>query len=316
MSRKFSALSPRAPELWFTLFESYHDWEHFSSIRSLRGPHSGLPNVRETGAPPPEPEPEPKPSSRPTSKRGGPSKIKLKLSAPKEASSSARLLPTDVPLPPSRSHSPLPDPRVIASAVPPGLTSLDVPRLGTRSPKRSFDESSETSGSSQSSSSKRSRTMSSLPNSSDSQLPSSSSLPHDLSPLTTDSEDNEDEDSSPARTTPYLSPASSASLSTSSLSSLSPSPELEDRLPTPPPPPPEPQLTKRQRKRLGLPRNKQPLQKQQSAGKIVIPGGRLLRSQAKQVTVKQEEVEVDVGGEWQNNGNGRVDVRGFRELKI
>ena len=26
---------------------SYHDWEHFSSIRNLRGPHAGLPNVQE-----------------------------------------------------------------------------------------------------------------------------------------------------------------------------------------------------------------------------------------------------------------------------
>jgi hypothetical protein len=29
---------------------SYHDWEHFSSIRNLRGPHSGLPNVSELSA--------------------------------------------------------------------------------------------------------------------------------------------------------------------------------------------------------------------------------------------------------------------------
>ncbi|PPQ75155.1 hypothetical protein CVT26_012192 [Gymnopilus dilepis] len=29
----------------------YHDWEHFSSIRNLRGPHTGLPCIQETPAP-------------------------------------------------------------------------------------------------------------------------------------------------------------------------------------------------------------------------------------------------------------------------
>ncbi|KAF9528849.1 hypothetical protein CPB83DRAFT_835574 [Crepidotus variabilis] len=35
-----------------TVYVAYHDWEHFSSIRNLRGPHTGLPNVLE--APPPD----------------------------------------------------------------------------------------------------------------------------------------------------------------------------------------------------------------------------------------------------------------------
>lgn len=30
----------------------YHDWEHFSSVRNLTGPHQGMPNVREV--PPPD----------------------------------------------------------------------------------------------------------------------------------------------------------------------------------------------------------------------------------------------------------------------
>ncbi|KAK7443472.1 hypothetical protein VKT23_015646 [Stygiomarasmius scandens] len=34
-----------------TIYVAYHDWEHFSSIRSLRGPHTGIPNVQETPAP-------------------------------------------------------------------------------------------------------------------------------------------------------------------------------------------------------------------------------------------------------------------------
>ncbi|KAJ7278929.1 hypothetical protein C8J57DRAFT_150486 [Mycena rebaudengoi] len=31
-----------------TVYVAYHDWEHFSSIRNLKGPHTGLPAVRET----------------------------------------------------------------------------------------------------------------------------------------------------------------------------------------------------------------------------------------------------------------------------
>lgn len=34
------------------IWSSYHDWEHFSSVRSLRGPHTGIPRVREAPAPP------------------------------------------------------------------------------------------------------------------------------------------------------------------------------------------------------------------------------------------------------------------------
>lgn len=34
-----------------TLYVAYHDWEHFSSIRNLRGPHAGLPCVVESPGP-------------------------------------------------------------------------------------------------------------------------------------------------------------------------------------------------------------------------------------------------------------------------
>ena len=40
-----------------TICRRYHDWEHFSSIRNLRGPHTGLPNIAET-PPPADTEPE------------------------------------------------------------------------------------------------------------------------------------------------------------------------------------------------------------------------------------------------------------------
>jgi OTU domain-containing protein 3 len=48
-SRKLSSLATA-----FTASDPrlrYHDWEHFSSIRNLRGPHNGIPRVKEIGAP-------------------------------------------------------------------------------------------------------------------------------------------------------------------------------------------------------------------------------------------------------------------------
>lgn len=52
MSRASSC--PYAPLLFQFLifFYRYHDWEHFSSVRNLTGPHTGLPNVVEK--PPPK----------------------------------------------------------------------------------------------------------------------------------------------------------------------------------------------------------------------------------------------------------------------
>lgn len=72
-------------------------------------------------------------------------------------------------------------------------------------------------------------------------------------------------------------------------------------------------LTRRQRKALGLPkpRNGQYLSTDSlSAGKIVIPGGRM-KSRADDAT----NVTTN-NPEWQRNGTGRLDVRGFKELKI
>ena len=79
-------------------------------------------------------------------------------------------------------------------------------------------------------------------------------------------------------------------------------------------------LTRRQRKALGLPKLRAGLgapgaiERAGSAGTIVIPGGKFRRGEGDgQVKVKVEE---DVDAEGRKNGTGRVDVRGFRELKI
>ena len=95
------------------------------------------------------------------------------------------------------------------------------------------------------------------------------------------------------------------------------------------PPPPDPAeiareavkkkpLTRRERKRLGLPKDKK------SGVKIVIPGGRHpARLQVRQAAERQPlsretSLGVDAGElrEWEKNGNGRFDARGFKELKI
>jgi len=86
-------------------------------------------------------------------------------------------------------------------------------------------------------------------------------------------------------------------------------------------------MTRRQRKALGLPNPRTERLKAEtapkkgagfkkgvSAGKIIIPGGRRegLRSAGKVKPAEEEEA----AGEWARNGTGRLDVRGFKELKI
>jgi OTU domain-containing protein 3 len=87
-------------------------------------------------------------------------------------------------------------------------------------------------------------------------------------------------------------------------------------------------LTRRQRKALGFPKPRAALvAKRASAGKIVIPGGRFKRGvdataenkglmKIREVGDASVDDEGSVQGEWQRNGTGRLDVRGFRELKI
>ncbi|KAJ7801572.1 hypothetical protein B0H14DRAFT_1675715 [Mycena olivaceomarginata] len=57
-----------------TIYVAYHDWEHFSSIRNLKGPHTGLPAVRETP-------PYPYPSSPTSSEHADPNPKQSKADA-------------------------------------------------------------------------------------------------------------------------------------------------------------------------------------------------------------------------------------------
>ena len=52
------------------------------------------------------------------------------------------------------------------------------------------------------------------------------------------------------------------------------------------------------------------------AVKIVIPGGRYRRPSSARKEAARDEKDTDGDEEWTRNGVGRVDVRGFRELRI
>ncbi|KZT25008.1 cysteine proteinase [Neolentinus lepideus HHB14362 ss-1] len=248
------------------VYVAYYDWEHFSSIRNQRGPHTGLPRVRE--APPPDDSDESASLPPAPSKKRPPAKIKS-LPTRTRKLTPAPPTPSQIPLPPSRSPSPLPSsvPSPLPSSAPSPLPSSQAsdapPSLrASRSPKRAFDDSA---SSSSQSSEKRART---------------------------------DDEDTPASGFSEDTPALSASGFSTESSASSPAP-------TPPPDaPPKSVLTRRERKRLGLPKSRVggPGMRTRSAGKIVIPGGRFRKDEG--------------GGEWRKNGAGRVDVRGFRELKI
>lgn len=122
--------------------------------------------------------------------------------------------------------------------------------------------------------------------------------------------------------TPGLSaPGSSADSSVDSSPASSPLPTTP---PAPASPPPSKPLTRRQRKAMGLPKPRSaPLAKKGGgAGKIVIPGGKYKKAagggRVREADEDDEDGdgEGDDKGEWRTNGTGRVDVRGFRELKI
>jgi len=87
-------------------------------------------------------------------------------------------------------------------------------------------------------------------------------------------------------------------------------------------------LTRRQRKALGLPKPRKEIpvdthgsngtSTSLSAGKIVIPGGKWKGKGDSTELANAVDGLADMQGnaEWRRNGSGRLDVRGFRELKI
>ncbi|KAJ7657764.1 hypothetical protein DFH06DRAFT_1408792 [Mycena polygramma] len=335
----------------------YHDWEHFSSIRNLKGPHTGLPVVRETPPHPYPPSPtlpdakqskadakerkrmereakrerkdKKKQNDEPTDgdgekKRAALPKVRLKLSS---ASPTKAVPPA---LPPSAARL-----RSGRSAEVGGVAGAGAARV-QRSPKRSFEESSGSGGSESESVAKRTRSAYAYGGrggagedddaegdgededgdgeGEDADVDVDGDGDVEMESGDEDAEAEADDadagaaeertsrSSGTSGTSLSLSlspPALSSSSSLSSLSSVSPSPP-----PEPVPVPVAKPMTRRQRKALGLPKTRTTAAAASAsakggAGKIVIPGGR-----------------YEGTGEWRRNGTGRLDVRGFRELKI
>src|SRR3984957_600212 len=329
-----------------TLLPSYHDWEHFSSIRNLKGPHSGLPHVEEIAAD----------SELPVSKKKPSIKIKSKsqnqYTSPKYppiSKPATDVVTTTPPSPqisrpssPSSSHSPTPlsdppddllrPPYLYTAASPPtskGGTSSgsSLPAINIRirrSPKRGFDESSCSSSEGIAKRTRSSRLSTSHHRRS---LPSKNA---DADMDVDEAGQERDLDS-----TPGLSAPGSSAESTTSSEASSPPIATPSAPPSPPPPTPTPPierpLTRRQRKLLGLPKPRAALlssvarhSRATGSGKIVIPGGRFkngmgaahVRNGDEGGDEDEDEDDDDGDAEWKRNGTGRVDVRGFRELKI
>lgn len=332
-----------------TVYVAYHDWEHFSSIRNLKGPHSGLPNVSETPAvslpitapltpkKAREQERKEKEKERKTQKV----KLKLKVSAPSPVKGPVSAVmrdvegdddddddpvewaadaedPTQVPLPCSRGIScePVPSrpplPQSASSSAPNSTAStsssssasssapqtqsqlqLQPPQRTTRSPKRSFDESSASASASDTDDrhlverGRDKRTRRNTGAGCD-VLMASPPTPHPNPPEDADTP----ELSAPGSPSPSSSEASSLSRCSSAFGSPPPPPAAVDVLPIPSKksksralhPHPmtgyERPLTRRQRKALGLPKLRPGLgsspspgaiERTGSAGTIVIP---------------------------------------------
>ncbi|EIN05764.1 cysteine proteinase [Punctularia strigosozonata HHB-11173 SS5] len=293
------------------VYVAYHDWEHFSSIRNLRGPHTGPPEVRETpaaDAPSSSPARKTKPyaKTRSSARRSVPSsKPTSAVSALQDRGTPAPGTPSQIPLPSSRSPSPVDNDGTPSSSISARLIHRRAPSPARsfRSPKRTFDESScssrgdpssELSEDHQHAAAKRTRSRRASPS----------------------RHDDADDDMVVDADTPELSPG------TSNLSSpLTSEDESDEPLPAPPPEPVR-HMSKRERKKLGLPKARPAtVGGKSSAGKIVIPGGRY-KAAVSPTKAKKAQEDPAIGtpesgeAEWVKNGVGRMDVRGFRELKI
>ena len=282
---------------------SYHDWEHFSSIRNLKGPHVGRPNVREHPPPSSSSSDSPPPVSK--NPRQPPKaqklKIKLKLNAshpdvihsPSQKTGLTFRLP-----PPSRSLSitptlPLPQSSSssssassfsssFSSSLSSSSSSSSVETVPTNaSPKRTFDQSELGDYHPTSARSSRLRR---------------ETIKQDISQRQgEDDNNNNDTDTTAAAAATVVDYESDGFSSLSSLDEKTTTTMSHDDL-TPSVTINEPRLTRRQRKRLGLPKVRNHTQ-----------------TQPRHYHHHGEEEEE---AEWRRNGTGRVDVRGFRELRI
>lgn len=315
MSRKFFQVCRSGCDAYiFALFvlKRYHDWEHFSSVRNLAGPHDGIPDVVESPPPgdlPEDPTPKPPSSSKPAYKpkskpqsRGRPPNSKLAISetraaTPPEVPSTSICPPTPAGEVDDQTMGSRPSSRASSSSLssaPSPITPTEEasaslsppsPKGKGRSPKRSIEDTEDggvlpqTIESGRVEAKRRSR---------------ESCFADELSPSPTESP------LSPPSPSPQSTPSSRSSspapTSTTSAPQLRSSTRAVKR---------EPILTRRQRKKLGLPKSRS----QPQRVVLTVQGSRPGQSNS-------AGQEGEGSREWIEKGVGRLDVRGFRELKI
>ncbi|KAG8931504.1 hypothetical protein FRC02_002629 [Tulasnella sp. 418] len=293
-----------------TIYVAYHDWEHFSSVRNLQGPHSGLPDVSEAPAPPSPSSPthsrlrsssmSTKPSN---SKNKAESKHKPSTAIPALSQSSTRSTTADLDdSPPSFANSPSSSTTATSSSgqlpsTPPDSTALGItPKASDfkgRSPKRSFDETDDGGSGSEYGRKEGSKRRGNGKFVSSTTAQDEAKVEAEIEIAAT--EDEEDD--------------SSFDTSFSESQSMSQS-QTSTRSGTAEPPPPS-KLTKRQMKKMGIP-------KPRPKRVVLLVGGQQKSKTRRSVQVKQpkEVDEEEEPAEWTRNGSGKLDVRGFRELKI
>ncbi|KIY71328.1 cysteine proteinase [Cylindrobasidium torrendii FP15055 ss-10] len=264
--QEFSSTSVRK----VPLYVAYHDWEHYSSVRNLRGPHAGLPEVQETArvVVKEEPREDEIPLEAPKPKKI--TKVRLKLGPPPPEPSPAPSLGSIGSLTPLSSTRTTPQPASRLSShagTPPPPSQQSLLSSSATSPAPS------SSGSSGSSSSKR--------------PPSSPIIGGNEKRLKKDTDAEYPPVHGPANEEERLR-AAGLDL-TGELSDLTDwedvgTPKEDEKMAAPAPPGPN-KLTRRQRKKLGLPKERK------TAGTIKIPGGRF----QPKTNVKLEEEEPTLG---------------------
>ncbi|KAG8858923.1 hypothetical protein FRB96_004743 [Tulasnella sp. 330] len=307
------------------LYVAYHDWEHFSSVRNISGPHQGIPNVVETAAPASDQDLDDQPTST-TSARQRTQKVASHLKPPSDnnniisdvrspspSTTTATMSTQNTDLSSSLSSGPprTPPESIIANAAHAIFSS--------RSPKRSFEESDdvntgageEGSGSEYGrASTKRTRPRGLSVNQDVVVDDDDTGAPEAASSNEEEGDDDDEDDN-----------ASGYSSVCSSSAAPSPVPPLRQPKSRAPVRHAAPTMTKRERKRRG------------KTGITVVPPA-VARPKPKRVILllgkkgskdgaakvgggkTSEEDARDGKAEWMSNGTGKMDVRGFRELKI
>lgn len=289
-----------------TLYVAYHDWEHFSSVRNISGPHQGIPNVVET--PPDDIDEEPLANTA----RSRIQKVALHVKSapdvrspsPSTTTGTTSTQATDASSSLSSGPPRTPPESMIANAAHAIFNS--------RSPKRSFEESDEVNGGEEGSgsdygraSSKRTRPRGLSVNEEQAvegvDADGDADADVDGEPLT--SEDDDEDESVAETSSVYSSSAAHSPVPPQRL----PKSAVSARRSTA-------GMTRRERKRLARSGTLVPAPTLAKPKRVIL----LLGKKGDRTATEEGRSEAGKDGkaEWMTNGTGKMDVRGFRELKI